>query len=651
MAICYQRKTMSVALYTDDGTTRPQGGEVKSAARKRQWLSLWILLVCCWQAAPSLQAAGSSLCRFSQSEAEGNQGEESWQQWVVDLGADEFRQREEARRRLQAIGAEAFDVLYAARNDQDIERRLAVRALLREIKVDFAGPDAPKTVRQHLGDYGVLASSDRLTRIATIAGLDPEVAATPLARIARYELSDELSKRAALELMRVLKRPHLIVREQIIEAVQKALRASHRDSTEWIKLAISDLAAKEVEPQGTTSDPWAIFVSDELARRQSSQSENETQRLNCRDLVRWQVDRLIEDRQPEVAEIAARSLVSLLGPSRGELIESLDWLMRRQMWGVIDEVAVVREDAFSEDPLLLYHLAEGLRRAGRDGSQVAEQARDLSGDDGRSHVEVALQLQERGMKVWAKQEYRLAIECTALGSIPDLDARWLLADMEADEGSLAQAAETLRPLVDGIERDADIEKQVRRRRDPKSVKGRMEYFQAIDQERKGELPRAWGHLVAAHDCYPSDTRILIAMHRLSENEESWRTESNRCHDLAVGYYLDRIGDLEKRLGEYQESGVRRTAARMLASYHNRLAWLTVQTQGDIERALSSATRAVDLAPESASYFDTLAHVYASMGDWQAAIGHQANAVKLQPHSSELQEYLSWLQKQAAIADR
>ena len=72
-----------------------------------------------------------------------------------------------------------------------------------------------------------------------------------------------------------------------------------------------------------------------------------------------------------------------------------------------------------------------------------------------------------------------------------------------------------------------------------------------------------------------------------------------------------------------------------ATYLNNAAWLCARSQRKLDEALSLVAQAIALAPDEASYHDTLAEVHFQRGDCAAAVAAAKRAVELSPGSKLL----------------
>ena len=133
--------------------------------------------------------------------------EHSPQQFVRQLGADDFIVRQRAEEKLAELGAEAFDLVAAAESDPDVEVAARVARLLRVIlsrapAVEFATSKDTEHVQALLKHYDQQNESARRRTIGRLARLPDDAGLPALCRLVRYESAARLSRFAAAEILR-----------------------------------------------------------------------------------------------------------------------------------------------------------------------------------------------------------------------------------------------------------------------------------------------------------------------------------------------------------------------------------------------------------------------------------------------------------------
>jgi tetratricopeptide (TPR) repeat protein len=101
--------------------------------------------------------------------------------------------------------------------------------------------------------------------------------------------------------------------------------------------------------------------------------------------------------------------------------------------------------------------------------------------------------------------------------------------------------------------------------------------------------------------------------------------------LLRGAVADRGGDVKTAEDCYRRGLV---ASPDQPDALNNLAYLVLLRGGDLEEALKLITRAVELAPGTSNFYDTLARVQVKRGDRAAAISSFERALKLEPNNLE-----------------
>ncbi len=154
----------------------------------------------------------------------------------------------------------------------------------------------------------------------------------------------------------------------------------------------------------------------------------------------------------------------------------------------------------------------------------------------------------------------------------------------------------------------------------------------FDEERE-QLEQA-----LSHDAFNAD--ILIAMHRIPEASEDWRQRTQQRIDALANRFRSAIllADRNYQAAPNEESKDR------LALMFNQFAWLVANTDGDLQAALESSLRSLELMPDDPGYLDTLARCYYAVGELQQAVKHQRRAVEREPGSGQIRLQLELFEK-------
>lgn len=563
---------------------------------------------------------------------------------IKELGADEFSARERAQRSLQAMGLVAFDALYEACHHQDIEIAMRARNLVKSMEINWALDDDTPEVKAILRTYSEQNHAEKLNRLERLAQLPDGAGVSPLCRVARFESSAVLSKRAALLLMASTPPTGEEERKALADSIEQQLGFSKRDGAQWMRVYAETLR----DPAGTLPQ-WEQLTQTELASLERS-PDNEENRQIAIDFLFQHAELLMRLQRREEAYAVMRRSVELLDGKRPQLIETVDWLIKRQAWPVIDDVAKRFSGLFERDALLMYRLAECRRNQGQmeEAEKIALHALEIQGDEPELHIVTAFSLQSRGMFQWAQREYQYVLNVEKPGTISDLRARFLLSEMLHDIGDDSTAAEVLRKTVEVIEEDNNVAELVDRMgRSPGSVRSRMLFFAAQQALESGDAIKQREHLAKAIAADPEDADVLIAMKRTPGADAEWKAMTQKRVDAAVGKFRTDIQDY-KRIVETAPSEIERsTANRELAMASNQLAWLLGNTSTDAEEldeAIAASRRSLELRPDTAGYLDTLGRCYFSRGDLEQAVKYQRMAVNLEPFSGQIGRQLKVFEK-------
>jgi tetratricopeptide (TPR) repeat protein len=562
---------------------------------------------------------------------------------VEQLGAADYAVREKAQAELSRLGLEAFDALHQAQNNDDTEIALRARYLVRSMNVNWALASDPPEVQEALKLYGDQSAVERKSRMDRLATLDDRQGLTALCRLVRFEPDNLLSKHAAILILLQPETSDLATGKNLAKLITSTIGMSKRTAADWLRTY-----ARTLQDAPSSLAEW-----DELTQAEQStyaQYPERTSREIVRDLYRWQVALLQRLNRDAEAVAVMRRTISLLDGTPEQIENIVDWLIERQAWKVVDEIAARFPDLFNDNPILLYCLAEAQLKQGQTklAAETAQRAMAHDSDNLPEHIRVGYVLQERGMFDWAEREFRHAIEVGPIASATDVQARFYLSEMLHDQGRELPAAEAMQGLVTAMDNDPNAQDQVTRAgREIGSIYSRMHYFYSRDFHEKGNYEREREELQKGIEKDGSDADVLIALYRLPEQSKEERDETRKLIDAAVEEFRSDIDTFRQAVESAPNEATQKQYNSGLAISLNQFAWLVGNTYGDFDEAIKASKQSLDIRPETAGYLDTLARCYYGKGDIAAAVKTQSQAAKLDPHSGQLHRQLAFFQREAA----
>jgi tetratricopeptide (TPR) repeat protein len=547
---------------------------------------------------------------------------------ITQLGDQEYVARARAQRELAQIGLEAVEALTAARNSSDVEVAAQAKFIVRQIRSNWTRASDPAELTLIIEDYDSGSLESRREKIKQIADLGERprsalVSLEWLCRLARFEDSELLAKEAALKAMQQSIPTDKKEAGERYALIARTVARSRRPAAQWLKAYV-------LEPTNPSAavDAWEKVIE---AEEHVLDKQSETSPLLMSTLLRRQVGLLDQLKRPEDALKAIARLVKLERGDAESLVPLVDWLSERKAWQILDDVSERFEAAINADPVLLYTLANARRLQGNQqlAEETAKKAFALNQDKVTEHLKMAYYLQQHGLHDWSDREYRFVIDKFPLTDVTGLRARSILSENLHDRQREAEAAETLKPLVDLIDKgDIGIRQVLDSvERPAEGIKSRMLYFQAVDAQLKGNEKAHVELLEKAIEVDQTDADVLIGLYRIPNQDAAQR---KRTKDL-----ITKAVDQSKTvIDEFPED----------PTAYNQLAWLVGNTEGNIDEAIAFSQKSVELRRAIGNdgvggYLDTLAHCYYGKGDFANAVETQEEAARLEPHSQAIARQL------------
>ena len=558
---------------------------------------------------------------------------------IQQLGHESYATREKAQAELARMGLTAFDALLAAQEADDVEIALRARYLVRGMNVGWVREDDPQEVKAILRGYEAATVEHRRSILDRLAMEDNYDGTEALCRLARFETHEVLSKKAALLVMLQDVPRDDKLKAEYLDNVSNAVRFSRRTAADWLRTYVATMQGKE----------GALAQLDQLTRNEQELfglMPDESSQEILGDLLLWQAGVLRERGQQQQAfDVIVRRL-DMLDEGRVEVMETIDWLIHRQAWSLIDEISKRFAARFGSDAEFLYRLAEARMKQTRVevAETLAKRAFELEVDDAAEHERLGVVLQSRGMFQWAEREFRHAMKVGPPGTIAHVEAHIYLSEMLHDQQQEMAAATALQDLVDLAEQDETVKQQITRRRGSMSpVLSRMHFFYAEHHGLNDEPKQQIEHLLEAVEADPTDADVLIALYR-APGDEDLQKKARLLIRTAAAQFQKQVELFNQQVEQANDEEFRQWAAVRLASLYNQYAWLVGNTAGDYETALRYSHRSLELRPGTAGYLDTLGRCYYAKQDYANAVKYQTQAVRRDPHSGAVQRQLELFQR-------
>jgi tetratricopeptide (TPR) repeat protein len=542
---------------------------------------------------------------------------------IEQLGDKDFFVRERAQAELAKFGLEAFDALSAATLQDDLEVVARAKYLLLAMRVVWAEKNDPPEVKRLLADYESKDAATKLGRMSALSDLPGSAGIPALCRLVRFERSSVLSKHAAIA---VIDRPAADEppTKELVEVVRKNLVHGSRASVQWLGAWL-----RFADDPRQALDEWTRLIAAEQSLLKTAPKETSPEIISA--MIHFQIVWLKQLGRIDEATAVLRRLVESEKGNPESLAELLDWLLEQKAWKLLDEMVQQYQPQIKENALLLYIIAQAHAEQGDKDRAEKTAAEALNLNPGKDVFQlnlhrdpIAQQLRQRGLFTWAEREFRHAID-----NAPDspegrdlkITAKFGLAEMLRDQESYQEAAKQLQDVLEAA-------KQLRRgdslttRRSLSEIQSQINYMLACHYERLKDSAKQREYLALALEGeLPYLDAIIVAYHLPGQSPEQ----------------RQKVLEIIRRVAADTEDDIRNDPNN--SNHYNQYAWLVGNTEGDLNLAIKYSKRSIELSPNSGGLYDTLAHVYFTMGDYENAVKYQTKAAKLEPHARQILEPL------------
>nr|MBC8868180.1 hypothetical protein [Planctomycetota bacterium] len=275
-----------------------------------------------------------------------------------------------------------------------------------------------------------------------------------------------------------------------------------------------------------------------------------------------------------------------------------------------------------EELAALYLAGDALERAGQtdDGRRRKDQAHLLALDS-RARLDMAVSLMRHGLQGEGIEQLRIVLRTAPFEHWEWHEAVRRLGDHTLDKDAVEAADLFELSLLDDL----------------------RTYFFLLDYKDYLHTPSVIHRLrarvaIGAGDFEAAESEIQLA---LAASPGATRVAEDLVPLLEQAGQQARADKLFEDLhSSYSEWTVMHPDC---GSLHNNIAWMSARCGRRLDNALQHAERAIELAPNNASYLDTAAECHFRLGDREAAIRYSRQAVELRPESESLKRQLDRFQ--------
>jgi tetratricopeptide (TPR) repeat protein len=591
---------------------------------KRGFLTLALLLL-----------ASIAIAQEGAPEADSKAPQQSVDELIKQLGADQYSQRRRAEEELMRLGPGIHDQLKLAEQNDDLEIAERAKYILQSMRVEWIQPQDSQEVRRALARFGDLSADEKVSRIRTLAELPKGQGLPALCRIARLDHAPRISRNAAVALLDA----ELTSEETaaIVDACRQELQTIDRPATEWIGLWL-----QEQQDRQATLAAWgnAIDAEQKLLEEKSPDTDYYT----VYSLLQRRLKICDELKLTDETTSALLAVVDLMAGAddrrqfNSSIVQALEWIVEHQRWDVLGQVYEKYRGKIHGDRSLLYYYAAAIAKAGNvdEANKLADRAFEMKPDSEFERLVIAERIAAIGSVDWAMRDYRAAIDALPATDFESLYARRELAMWLHDRQEYKAASDVLAEFFAAIQAKENraarrtLLQQVDGQAYLNALEGRQLLYLANHHHGRGEYDSERETLEKAYDKYDGDPDVLIAMARIPGVDDEFKQRTR-----------DRIA----KMSDLYRNEIERMPED--PSKYNQWAWLvsnTEQSEADYQKAVQHSLRSLELSPDEPSYLDTLGRCYFSAGDVENAIKSQQKAVERAPQYQIMRRQLAEFQK-------
>ena len=543
------------------------------------------------------------------------------QQWIKELGHQDYFVRLQAQEGLIRSGKLAFQLLNQTTESDDLETRLSIKEILARIKINWVEEDDPDAVKNLLFNYQSRSEKERLAIVDQFRWLSTEDTWQALVRISLYDRSSQVSNHAAITLLEIIFLRDSLVSQEIQVGIRNQLKRR--------------FGGLEKQEGGRTADRlFGFFFSNAEQAKQfdldaftrvirEGSTLNQEVRLLKIALEFAQKASGTESRIFDVGVELINGRQINLEEAGSALLMFSRLALDHQRWSAI---AGLQEkiSGKAELPIVQFMAAEALRLQGKTEQSQAIVEKIIA-DRSASNLLVQSQLLEQnGLIFWAAY----VLQRSLLEQVPNDRWRLRLAELEFELGNLDPSLVIVSLLKLKLQAGSDQALLA----DIFLLEGKI-YLEKQDHEKAKES------FLKSLQQKPNHIPSLIALFKATANsDQSKLTEIKRKIASAEGQLRDSYRSFIAG-GSSPFAAERKASKYDFAITANSLAWLLANTDGDLDEASRFARQAVNSSPRTAAFLDTMAFCEFQRGNIEAAIAAQRRAIFISPYDVGYQQSL------------
>ncbi len=564
---------------------------------------------------------------------------------IEQLGSSDFTLREAATTRLQASAETAIDALLAAANQTaDLEQALRARWILDS--VPLALPTAPPAVISLLEDFSSRSAEGQLEVLSHLVRLEADQGVEALARLARVHPTAGIAQLSAAVIVQEWQpnNPHW---PQLLAPVLAGVANSQRPAACLLRELVGFSAYADA-PDSVPADCVAHFdrlfeagevmlteagpvhdMASSYAFPTTGAAGELSQRVTPWLILKCLARAAVQAGQTDRGLSIATRLFDVEDPADREhdvaTAKLLLWAADVGLAELVNRLPESIAERLGDEPLLTYAAArcERVQNHPQRATELADTAHDLMADDLQAQVIAATLLAHWGIVDWAEREFSRLLNAPQLSAQVTISLSILRSEFLNDQGRFQAASDSVQALLEGDYNAVQNHRLLKHQGyEPAGLQARRHYFLSRAAHAAGDTAQERRLLETALANDDGELDSLIAFYHLPDltaADRDWLQAKIVKATAGLQLQIEAEPDNPNPLNEY--------------------AWLVANTEGDLSRATRYSKRSLELAFDTASYLDTLAHCYAAAGRPDEAIRCQMVASRREPASPTIQQNL------------